>query len=148
MPRSNWLASHVSSSHLPSLSRTGSSASVANLAHSTPSTPSSGSFAQNLAASIPVPQTPYDEGGHNAYFPQTPGGSEGPYHGIHNIHGSSWLEIVLDHEHVILRGAGGDTNPASLSGRVVLHLGEPTNIKEITLVLTGKAKVGFSDGSG
>lgn len=146
MPRSSWLQTHVgsSSSHLPSLSRSASSASVAQLP-STPPTASSGTFAQNLAASIPIPQTPWDEN-HNAYFPST--GQEGPYHGIHNIHGTSWLEIVLDHEHVILRGAGGDTNPASLSGRVVLHLGESTNVKEITLVLTGKAKVGFSDGSG
>lgn len=148
MPRSNWLASHVSASHLPSLSRTSSSASVPHQppTASTPNTPSSSTFAQN-PASIPIPSTPWDDN-HNAYFPQTPSTETGPYHGIHNIHGSSYLEIVLDSQDVILRGAGGDTNPANLSGRVVLHLAESTNVKEITLVLTGKAKVGFSDGTG
>lgn len=67
----------------------------------------------------------------------TPGGSSGHA-----------LEIVLDSDQLVLRGQGGDMNPAYLSGRVELNLLEATNIKEIMMSLTGKAKVQFSDGSG
>lgn len=67
----------------------------------------------------------------------TPGGSSG-----------HTLEIVLDSDQLVLRGQGGDMNPAYLSGRVELNLLEATNIKEIMMSLTGKAKVQFSDGSG
>lgn len=58
------------------------------------------------------------------------------------------LAIVLDSDQLVLRGQGGDMNPAYLSGRVELNLLEATNIKEIMMSLTGKAKVQFSDGSG
>jgi hypothetical protein len=37
--------------------------------------------------------------------------------------------------------------PAYLSGYVSLWLAESTNIKDITMSLTGKAKVQFSDSS-
>lgn len=135
MPRSSWLSSHGSSSHIPGLSSFTSGSS----------TP--GSSNSHNAANVPLPSTPYGE--HDGYFPSPSTSASltetGPYHGIHSVHGSSWLEIILDQEHVILRGAGGDTNPASLSGRVVLHLAEACNIKEITLTLTGKAKVGFAE---
>lgn len=67
----------------------------------------------------------------------TPGGSSG-----------HTLEIVLDSDQLVLRGQGGDMNPAYLSGRVELNLLEATNIKEIMMSLTAKAKVQFSDGSG
>lgn len=70
---------------------------------------------------------------------QTPGGS---YFNLPPV------EIVLDSEHLVLRGQGGDMNPAYLSGQIVLNLHESTNIKEITMNLTGKAKVHFSEGSG
>jgi hypothetical protein len=70
---------------------------------------------------------------------QTPGGS---------YFTSYPVEIVLDNEHLVLRGQGGDMNPAYLSGHVVLNLSESTNIKEITMNLTGKAKVHFSEGTG
>lgn len=55
------------------------------------------------------------------------------------------VEIVLDSEHLVMRGQGGDMNPAYLSGRIELNLQESTNIKDITMNLTGKAKVNFSD---
>jgi hypothetical protein len=58
------------------------------------------------------------------------------------------LEIHLDNDLVVLRGAGGDVNPALLTGQVVLNLTESTNIKELTLRLEGKAKVAFFDASG
>jgi hypothetical protein len=58
------------------------------------------------------------------------------------------LEIHLDSDLVVLRGAGGDVNPALLTGQVILNLTESTNIKELTLKLEGKAKVAFFDASG
>ncbi|WWD17949.1 hypothetical protein CI109_102394 [Kwoniella shandongensis] len=70
----------------------------------------------------------------------TPGGT-GHHHG-------STLEVILDSDHLVLRGQGGDMNPAYLSGRVELNLMEKANIKEITMQMTGKAKVQFSEGSG
>lgn len=57
------------------------------------------------------------------------------------------VEIVLDNDHLVLRGQGGDMNPAYLSGHVSIWLVEPMNIKDITLNLSGKAKVHYSDGS-
>ena len=44
-----------------------------------------------------------------------------------------------------MRGAGGDMNPAYLSGRVELDLTESMNIREIGMTLVGKAKVQFAD---
>lgn len=69
----------------------------------------------------------------------TPGGSYFPHHPV---------EIILDNDRLVMRGQGGDMNPAYLSGRVELNLTEPTNIKEIHMSLHGKAKVHFSDGGG
>lgn len=76
--------------------------------------------------------TPYSTGG-GGYFPNS-----------HYIP----LEIILDNDQLVLRGAGGDSNPAYLSGSVVLTLTESTNIKELTMELRGKAKVQFNEGSG
>ncbi|WVR05817.1 hypothetical protein IAU60_002842 [Kwoniella sp. DSM 27419] len=67
----------------------------------------------------------------------TPGGA---HHAPH-------VEIILDSDHIVMRGAGGDMNPAYLSGRLELDLPHSTNIKELTMHMTGKAKVQFSDGS-
>lgn len=67
----------------------------------------------------------------------TPGGSH-----LHQP-----VEIILDNEHLVMRGQGGDMNPAYLSGRVELNLQESTNIKEINMSLHGKAKVHFSEGT-
>ncbi len=58
------------------------------------------------------------------------------------------VEIILDSDHLVMRGQGGDMNPAYLSGRVDLNLHEPANIKEISMSLTGKAKVGYTEGIG
>ena len=51
------------------------------------------------------------------------------------------LEINVDSDVLCLRGTGVDVNPALLSGNVVLHLSEPTSIKEITLQFRGKARL-------
>ncbi|KAJ9098888.1 hypothetical protein QFC19_006227 [Naganishia cerealis] len=67
-------------------------------------------------------------------------------HGNHHHHAP--LEIHLDNDLIILRGAGGDVNPALMTGQVILNLTESTNIKELTLKLEGKAKVAFFDAAG
>ena len=51
------------------------------------------------------------------------------------------LEINVNNDVLCLRGTGVDVNPALLSGNVVLHLSEPTSIKEITLQFRGKARL-------
>ena len=51
------------------------------------------------------------------------------------------LEINVNSDVLCLRGTGVDVNPALLSGNVVLHLSEPTSIKEITLQFRGKARL-------
>ncbi|ODO12038.1 hypothetical protein I350_00822 [Cryptococcus amylolentus CBS 6273] len=66
----------------------------------------------------------------------TPGGSN---------YGGHALDIALDNDHLVLRGQGGDMEPAYLAGRVELNLSESTNIKEINMTMTGKAKVQFAD---
>lgn len=57
------------------------------------------------------------------------------------------IEIVLDSEHLVLRGYGSEMNSAYLSGSVELNLPESTNIKEINMTLVGKAKVHFHEPS-
>jgi hypothetical protein len=74
--------------------------------------------------------------------------SSGADRHAYGAHHHAPLEIHLDNDLVVLRGAGGDVNPALLSGQVVLNLTESTNIKELTLKLEGKAKVAFFDASG
>ncbi|KAI0630418.1 hypothetical protein C8Q77DRAFT_1219962 [Trametes polyzona] len=54
------------------------------------------------------------------------------------------LEIHVASDLLCLRGTGVDVNPALLSGNVVLHLSEPTSIKEITLSFRGKARLPVS----
>ncbi|KAF9227043.1 hypothetical protein BS17DRAFT_443133 [Gyrodon lividus] len=51
------------------------------------------------------------------------------------------IEIVVDSDCLILKGTGIDVEPALLSGHVVLHLTEPTSIREITLQFRGKARL-------
>ena len=51
------------------------------------------------------------------------------------------LDINLDSDSLVIRGQGGDMNPAYLSGNIELNLSESTNIKEIAMSLQGKAKV-------
>lgn len=55
------------------------------------------------------------------------------------------VEIILDSENLVLRGMGQEMNPAYLSGRVELNLHEDTNIKEVNLMLVGKAKVQWNE---
>lgn len=75
-------------------------------------------------------------------------GSSTPGYGSHGHAAHHSLEIVLDSDKLVMRGAGGDMNPAYLSGRVELDLSEKTNVKEIIMNLTGKAKVQFADNVG
>ncbi|KAF9526575.1 hypothetical protein CPB83DRAFT_857760 [Crepidotus variabilis] len=53
----------------------------------------------------------------------------------------SHIDIVLDSPHLTLTGIGPDAEPTILSGHVLLHLSEATDIKEITLQFRGKARV-------
>lgn len=53
----------------------------------------------------------------------------------------SHLEIILDTQHLRLRGTGVDVEPTTLSGHVVLFLTEDTALKEITLQFRGKARI-------
>jgi hypothetical protein len=78
-----------------------------------------------------TPATPYND----MWGAQTPG-----------IHGP--VDIVLDSDHLVLRGYGSEFNSAYLSGRVELFLSESTNIKEINMTLVGKARVQFHDSTG
>ncbi|KZT71779.1 hypothetical protein DAEQUDRAFT_763616 [Daedalea quercina L-15889] len=54
------------------------------------------------------------------------------------------LDILVASDTLVLRGTGVDVDPALLSGNVVLHLTEPTSIKEITLQFRGKARLPVS----
>ena len=100
---------------------------------STPQTPSVSSSGFNTPYYGSYSDTPSLSGA------MTPGGSYFPHMPV---------EIILDSEHLVLRGQGGDMNPAYLSGRVEINLSEPTNIKEINMSLHGKAKVQFVEGNG
>ncbi|KAG9309271.1 hypothetical protein JVU11DRAFT_10755 [Chiua virens] len=51
------------------------------------------------------------------------------------------IDIVVDSDCISLKGTGVDVEPALLKGHIVLHLREPTSIKEITLQFKGKAKL-------
>ena len=51
------------------------------------------------------------------------------------------IDIVVDSDCLSLKGIGADVEPVSLKGHIILHLTEPTSIKEITLQFRGKAKI-------
>lgn len=51
------------------------------------------------------------------------------------------LDIVLPSDTVVMRGVGQNVEPALLSGTVLLTLSEATNIREIVLNFTGKARL-------
>ena len=51
------------------------------------------------------------------------------------------IDIVVDSDCLSLKGVGADVEPVSLKGYIVLHLKEPTSIKEITLQFRGKVKL-------
>jgi len=53
----------------------------------------------------------------------------------------SHLDIVVDAQHLVLKGAGPDAEPVRLSGQVLLYLAEDTAIRELTLQFRGKAKI-------
>ena len=98
------------------------------------------------------PYTPYNDMPWTPSFTSsganTPGGYFGSSTAGHSAYGPPQhhpVEIVLDADHLVMRGQGGDMNPAYLSGRLELELSESTNIKEINMTLVGKAKVQFTD---
>lgn len=51
------------------------------------------------------------------------------------------IDIIVDSDTLSLQGTSVDVEPALLKGYIVLHLTEPTSIKEITLLFRGKAKL-------
>lgn len=51
------------------------------------------------------------------------------------------IDIIVDSDCLALKGTGADVEPVVLKGHVLLHLTEPTSIKEITLQFRGKAKL-------
>ncbi|KAG8906713.1 hypothetical protein FRB99_006311 [Tulasnella sp. 403] len=55
------------------------------------------------------------------------------------------IEIVLPSDSIVLRGVGQDVEPTLVNGHVVLRLLEDTNIREINLNFTGKAKLPQGD---
>jgi hypothetical protein len=119
----------------------------ASTPYSGSSTPLSGSFPNTgggflagLGGHHPAPQSH----SHN-HHPNT--NSHYNNHGYHAHHQPlPQLDIQLDSDEILLRGAGSDYNPALLSGNVVLNLQESTNIREISMRLEGKAKVVFHEG--
>ncbi|BGO92265.1 hypothetical protein NBRC10512_001189 [Rhodotorula toruloides] len=62
--------------------------------------------------------------------------------------GSEPLEIHLESNDLVLRGFTGDEfEPAVLNGELILNLVHPTDLKEVSLVFTGVAKVAWRDSS-
>lgn len=59
----------------------------------------------------------------------------------HPLPDKSRIDIVLDSDVLALKGATADTEPALLSGHVVLTLSEATSIKEINLQFRGKTRM-------
>lgn len=87
----------------------------------------------------------------SAHFPQTPGSTTSSHHtsGYGHGHGHSYapqLDIQLEQDEIVLRGAGSDYEPALMRGNLVLNLTESTNIKALDMKLEGKARVVFSEG--
>ncbi|KAH9942393.1 uncharacterized protein BXZ73DRAFT_97805 [Epithele typhae] len=73
--------------------------------------------------------------------PPTPSGEARPPRHAPQDRQAPHLEIHVNQDILCLRGTGVDVNPSLLSGNVVLHLSEPTSIKEITLQFRGKARL-------
>jgi len=63
------------------------------------------------------------------------------YHDMIKEKERAGIDIVVDSDCLSLKGTGADVEPVLLKGHIVLHLTEPTSIKEITLQFKGKAKL-------
>ncbi|QRW21671.1 arrestin [Rhizoctonia solani] len=70
-----------------------------------------------------------------------------PYEAPAAAHSPAPLEIVLPNDEVVFRGVGQDVESTLLTGHLVLNLTEATNIREITLQLTGKVRLQVHDSS-
>ncbi|GAA5831217.1 hypothetical protein JCM5353_007384 [Sporobolomyces roseus] len=63
-------------------------------------------------------------------------------------HGPDPLEIALESSDLVLRGFTGDEfDPAVLNGEVILNLTHSTDLREVSLVFTGTAKIAWRDTS-
>lgn len=51
------------------------------------------------------------------------------------------LDVELDNQYLVLKGAGPDVEPTMLSGHVRLFLTEDTPIKQVTLQFKGRVKI-------
>ena len=121
-----------------------------------PATPADPHFrSEDHASASSQPNTPgASAGGHaSAAFAAAVGGgtSSGSITPslYHPFNSGQKLEIQLENDTLVLRGAGPESTAteAVLSGNVVLTLTEATKIGTIMLELTGKAKVTFSEGA-
>ncbi|KAL1412376.1 hypothetical protein Q8F55_000121 [Vanrija albida] len=160
------------SAHSPGLSML--SAASRSRANSRPASPTASAFTTddplndyfsgaNGNGSVPVPaagRPALAHAGSSAFsyvsdgvasVPHTPVGSYSASNYASSLHNGTAahqpLEIVLDSDNLVLRGQGGDLNPAYLSGHLSLWLNESTNVKDITMTLTGKAKVHYTEAS-
>jgi len=136
-PSAPWASFHAGSTSSSRPSSRASSptrglASTSSAAVATPSFERLDDYFASHSAASSQPATPYND----MWGAQTPGGMHGP------------VDIVLDSDHLVLRGYGSEFNSAYLSGRVELFLTESTNIKEINMTLVGKARVQFHDSTG
>ncbi|KAI0645768.1 hypothetical protein C8Q79DRAFT_926914 [Trametes meyenii] len=101
-----------------------------------------------LSAALHAALRPFDPSPHT--LPPPPEFLPGQHHDRHDMHYDKksdrhpHLDINVSSDVLCLRGTGVDVNPALLSGNVVLHLSEPTAIKEITLSFRGKARLPVS----
>jgi hypothetical protein len=143
MPRSTWSAFHSSLPASAASSRPGSRASSPTRGRDP-----LGDYFGDTANSSSAAHTPsIASSDWHASGTSTPGGwsAGAATPGLWQPHGP--IEIVLDSEHLVLRGYGSEFNSAYLSGNVELNLAESTNIKEINMTLVGKAKVHFHEPS-
>ncbi|CAE6424911.1 unnamed protein product [Rhizoctonia solani] len=92
-----------------------------------------------FASQLPLPDTDTHGFEHPATVPPS------PYEAPSTSHSPAPLEIVLPSDEVTFRGVGQDVESALLSGHLVLNLTEATNIREITLQLTGKVRIQVHD---
>ncbi|KAI0335164.1 hypothetical protein GY45DRAFT_989035 [Cubamyces sp. BRFM 1775] len=104
-----------------------------------------------LSAALHAALRPFDPAPHPLPPPPELMPNAQHHHDRHDMHNDPkksdkhpHLEIHVASDVLCLRGTGVDVNPALLSGNVVLHLSEPTSIKEITLSFRGKARLPVS----
>ncbi|KAF8835578.1 hypothetical protein BDN67DRAFT_1015433 [Paxillus ammoniavirescens] len=79
---------------------------------------------------------------HAAVSTFVPGSSHSDHHhDMNKEKGRAGIEIIVEPDCLVLKGTGINVEPAVLSGRVILHLTEPTSSKGITLQFRGKTRL-------